>query len=297
MFEPTWTDDEKELLKLLCNDEKMKLEYLVQKIPNHSEGAIRTKCRQLGITFNKERKYWSDEEKQRFAEDWNDPTISDAMLSKRYQGRSITALRSAAARMQLGERMYDDSYLTMHDIMNEMQVSKDRVRTWMRQGLRYKKSKIKPLKYLFDEKDLLDFLESHQHMYDASLISHYLFSKEPDWLRKKRFNDKGTVKTKSLHANEYSDSELRYMIDMFKKGYDNKRIADTIGRTEYSVERMLSILGYSRKKYNDYEIDIIRENAGKINIDEIVNMLPLRTKSGVIAKCEQLGIKYSMKRK
>lgn len=43
------------------------------------------------------------------------------------------------------------------------------------------------------------------------------------------------------------------------------------------------------------EIEIIKNNYRTHTLDEIVEMLPLRTRSGVIAKCEQLKIKYHTK--
>lgn len=294
MATPIWSNTEIEILKDLCAQNKS-LHTLVSALPEKSETQIRAKCKALHISFKKQRNYWSEQELQNFQEDWMDATISNAALRKKYQNRSITALRSCAKRLGLSERPHDDTYLTISDIMSEMQVSKDRVRMWIRNGLKYHKSHIKPIKYLIDVKDLLDFLQAHPSFYDASKVSQYIFYNEPEWFKQKRREDKTNFRTRSKKSEYYSDEECKQIIKMFKTGKSNAEIAKTLNRTEYGIERILSMLGYSRKRYNDYEIEIIKNHLESHTIDEITAMLPLRTKSGVIAKCEQLKLKYHSK--
>lgn len=160
MAESIWTKEEIEILKDLCEHNKS-LNQIQKDLPGKTEAQIRSKCQRLNISFNKERKYWSVQELSEFREDWEDATISYTGLRKKYKNRSITALRSCASRLGLAERPHDESYLTISDIMSEMQVSKDRVRMWIRNGLKYHKSKIKPVKYLIDSDDLLLFLKEH----------------------------------------------------------------------------------------------------------------------------------------
>lgn len=295
-MEPIWTEDEKELLAKLCAENKT-LAKIAKEIPGKTESQIRTKCKNMQLEFNKKRKKWSDEELTQFKDDWKNCSISNSRLRSKYKNRTLTALRACARRLGLPERPYDDSYLKIGDIVNEMHVSKDRVRLWIRKGLKYRKSHIKPVKYLIDQDDLLEFLKNHPTYYNASKISKYIFSNEPPWLIQKRRDDAANVRTKSRKAKYYDNEECRKLIELFKRGLSNKEIGDKLDRTEYGIERMLGILGLSRKKYNQYEIDIIMANHDKKTIDEIVAMLPLRTRSGVIAKCEQLKLKYKTVRK
>lgn len=285
-----YTEDEVRTLIEMCESGKTIKEIAVAL--NRTEATLRQKCKRMNLAFGRQRLNWSDDECKRFSEEWSDPTISNAMLEKHF-GRNIIALSSQARRLNLGSREYDDSYLTVHDIMDEMQVSKDRVRGWIKKGLKYHKSKIKPYKYLIDQNDLLKFLEQHQDLFDASKISHYLFTKEPDWLKAKRNYDKNHYN--NTIGTVYSDEEFKIIIKMFKQGRTNEEIAKTIHRTPYGIERMLWSMGLSRKTYNAYEIEIIRNNVDTHTIQEIADMLPLRTKAGIIAKCEQLGIKYHSK--
>lgn len=290
-MEPIWTEDEKARLVRLCAANK-KLKKLLEEFPDKSESQIRTKCRNMGLEFNKSRKKWTDEELKSFEEDWTNYSISNSRLRAKYRNRTLTALRACARRLGLAKRPYDDSYLKIADVMAEMQVPKDRVRMWLKNGLKHHKSHIKSVKYLIDPDDLLEFLKEHPTYYDASKISIYIFHPEPEWLTEKRRVDAATFKTKSKRAEYYDDAECRKLEQMFKAGMSNAEIGEALGRTEYGIERMLAILNLSRKRYNQYEIDIIRKFHETKTIDEIVTMLPLRTRSGVIAKCEQLHIKY-----
>lgn len=296
MAKPIWSDEEKEKLIRLCNQNKT-LKKLKSEFPDKTEAQIRKKCTMMNLNFNKKRKTWTEEETQNFIRDWNDYNISIERLRKKYKNRSIIALRTHAQRLKLSNRTYDDSYLTIADITSEMQVSKNRVRTWLKNGLKYHKSHIKPVKYLIDPDDLLDFLKEHPRYYDASKISKYLFNPEPAWLKEKRTQDINDFRTRSKKSEYYSDPECTKIINMFKQGKSNIEIAKELNRTEYGIERMLSILGFSRRKYNQYEIDIIKKYHTTKTIDEITAMLPLRTRAGVIAKCEDLKIKYITKKK
>lgn len=282
-----WTDSEKEVLKQMCEDGASLSD--MAKVFNRTESNMRSTIKRFKYTRKLERKPWSNKEIKQFKEDWHDSTLSYNALAKKYN-RSKTALQTEATRLKLGARLYDDSYITIPDICEEMQVSKDRVYTWIRNGLKTKKSKVKPYKYLIDTKDLLDFLEKHPTYYDASKISGYLFSVEPNWLKQKRQNDSGTFIRKM--GIKYSDEELHQIIYLFKHGDSNEQIAEKVKRTPFAIEKVLGDLGLSRRRYNDYEIKFIRDNVAYMTINEIAKNLPLRTKAGIIAKCEQLGIKY-----
>lgn len=284
-----WTKDKIEFLKQHTNLTVSELAEILQM----SEGSVLQACKRHNIDVNLTKIYWSDEETKKFITDWQDETISYKSLSKKYQNRSITALKSKAKRLGLSQRQHDSSYLTVKDIMTEMNVSKDRVRGWIKHGLKYHISKIKPYKYLISQSDLLTFLEKNQSLFDASQVSEYLFVEEPEWLKNKRRTDRNTFIRKM--GVKYSEGELKTITFMFKMGKSNQEIAKVVNRTESGIEKILTELKLSRKKYNQYEIEIIKQNADTKTIDEIAKMLPLRTKSGIIAKCQQLQIKYHSK--
>ena len=300
-----WTSDDEKLLRKLWKDPNLSDEALCKKMGRtlisvrNRAGKLYLGSRPVGCGrvqniaedyWNKDRKYWTDEEINSFSEDWCDPTISNNVLRKRYKNRSMTALQSQAARLGLGGRYYDDSYLKISDIVKEMKVSKDRVRGWIKKGLKTHKSKTKTVHILIDQNELLDFLKDHPDLYDASQVSFYLFSHEPEWFKQKRQKDKMEYDRKA--GTKWSDEELNILIKLFKRGYSNKELAKQLQRSETSIEKLLWGMGLSRKGFNDYEVEIIKKNIDKLTLSEIIKMLPYKNEKQVIAKCKELNLKY-----
>ena len=169
-----------------------------------------------------------------------------------------------------------------------MNVSHNRVSNWLKLGLKYKKNRSGRTKYLISQEDLLDFLKEHQDMFNASEISEYLFINEPDWLVKKRRSDLEYY-TDNLRF-EYTNEEDKIIVSMFKQGKSNAEIARSLKRTESAIAGHLRVLDLSRGRYNDYEIEILKENSRYLTLDELLVLLPLRTKKGLEYKCNALGL-------
>lgn len=293
-----WAEEDISALIELCEKHKT-VAYIHKQIKSHTKTEIRSKIRSLGLDYGREKRQWTEEELKQFDEDWLDDNWTTAGLMRKY-GRTKVSLRQMARRRGLGPRPYDDSYLTVQDIMREMHVSKSRVQSWVRLGLKHHMSRTLPKRWLIDQDDLLEFLEAHQNMFDASKISNYLFYQTPKWLKVKAVKDaqKQQLLDKTLRTVKFTAAEIKQIEFLFKMGRSNEEIAKSVNRTPYSVERILSTkLKLSRRRYNQYEIDIIKNNIDTHTIDEIVAMLPIRTKKGVIAKCEELGLKYHSKKK
>ncbi len=65
--------------------------------------------------------------------------------------------------MKLGPRNEYREHLSVTDIMEEMQVSRDRVMAWIKLGLKTNKNKAGKGKYSIKDTDLLEFLENNQN--------------------------------------------------------------------------------------------------------------------------------------
>lgn len=50
-------------------------------------------------------------------------------------------------------------------------------------------------------------------------------------------------------------------------------------------------------KYNDYKIDILRKNSRYLTVDELLQLLPLRTKKGITYKCKEFGLPYHLSKR
>lgn len=282
-----WKESDIEELKKLVKEGKDKA-FLAEHF-NRTETAIEIKVNRLGLQLQRTHRWWKDDEIEEFKSDWQDGTISIPVMKKKY-GRSYISLREKALELDLGARPYNDEYLSISDICEEMNVSHDRVSNWIKLGLKTKKNRSGRTKYLMSQKDLLDFLESHQDMFNANEISNYLFCEEPEWLKLKRSND-SLFYAKNLRS-EYSDNDDRRIISLFKVGKSDEEIAIEMKRTSSAIKARLRLLGYTRKQYNDYEIEILKNNYRYLTIKELAKMLPLRTEKGIMYKCEQLGLRY-----
>lgn len=285
-----WTQDEIEFVQ---NHPAWTAEKIAKKL-NRTPGAVLQVAYRGKIKIKKRYNIWTEEEILAFKEDWYNENISDKCLSRLHKGRSIIALRNKAMQLGLGHRMQGKSSLTIRDIMSEMNVSKDRVRAWLKKGLKHKIINNKQKRYFINQKDLLEFLHNHPDLYDASKISDVLFTSEPQWLKNKRKKDRDTYVRKM--GVVYTENELKTIISLFKSGQSNEQIAKAVKRTPAGVAKILDEFGLSRHKYNDYEIEILHKYAPEKTIDEIVKMLPLRKRSGIIAKCQHLKIPYKTRK-
>lgn len=286
-----WKKEDIEELKRLVQDGKDKA-FLAEYF-NRTETAIEIKVNRLGLQLLRDGRNWLEEDLKSFSEDWCDGSISKARLQKKYN-RSYFSLRKKALELKLGSRPHNDEYLSISDICEEMQVSHDRVSNWLKIGLKYKKNRSGRTKYLIDSEDLLEFLESHRDMFDASRISEYLFTDEPDWLIEKRKIDRNYYQD-NLRL-EYTNEDDKIIVSMFKRGKSNAEIAKVLKRTESAIKYHLYALNLFRGRYNDYEIEILKENSRYMTLDELLVLLPLRTKRSLEYKCEELGIPYHTSR-
>lgn len=284
-----WKKEDIEELKKLVAEGKNK-KFLAEHF-GRTETAIEVKVNRLGMQLLRDGRIWLDSDLKSFSEDWCDGSVSKQKLIKKYK-RSYFSLRKKALELKLGARPHNDEYLSIREICEEMNVSHDRVSNWLKLGLKYKKNRSGRTKYLISQEDLLDFLKEHQDMFNASEISEYLFINEPDWLVKKRRSDLEYY-TDNLRF-EYTNEEDKIIVSMFKRGKSNAEIAKVMKRTESAISDHLHVLGYFRGKYNDYEIEILKENSRYLTLDELVLLLPLRTKKGLEYKCKELNIPYHM---
>lgn len=284
-----WSDSDVKKLKSFVN-EGMSKKFIADYF-NRTETAIEIKVSRLGMQLLRPNRNWKDSDLHSFKEDWQDPTVSISMMTKKYN-RSLYSLRKKALELSLGARPYNDEFVTISDICREMNVSHDRVSNWIKLGLKTRKSKSGKSKYLISQDDLLKFLETHQSYFNASCVSEYLFCDEPEWFKDKRLKD---IKEYAKNSRqEYTNEEDKKIIRLFKRGRSDKEIAEELKRTEQGIKLRLNILGYYRGKYNDYEIEILKANSRYMTIPELLKLLPLRTEKGIIYKCESLGLPYHL---
>ena len=137
-----------------------------------------------------------------------------------------------------------------------------------------------------------------------NIINDYNGGMKPYELSQKYNRDSGTIIGKLQAIGIYKYSNHRYTkedIDFLKKYYPlndweaiRKRFPNV---SKVAIQNKMSKLGIKAEKFfednmwtND-EIDILKNNYGKISNNEIRLLFPTRTYSSIIAKAEKLGLK------
>lgn len=244
-----WTDSEMQQLKEYIDD-ALTVKEISEKLCR-SKSSVYKKIDRLSIEVNclpcKKRmqsyRNWTNEDDLLLEEMWYDGTYSNIDISKKLN-RPWGGVKKRVTRLGLGERVFDTSYLSIPDIVNEMSVSKDSVSNWLQLGLKVKKKRVGRYVYHIKAEHLLDFLEKHPHLYNASLISEYLFVNEPEWLVQKRLDDKNIPKN---NAAKYTNEEDKEIQRLFMKGVDDKGIAYSMGRSADGIRHRRWILGLLRE--------------------------------------------------
>lgn len=290
-----WSDSDKEvLIEKVKNGEQPKelADYF-----NTTKIAIEIKVNRLGYKILRENRDWTVEEEESFRVDWKDSSLSMGVLMKRYT-RNENGLKIKAQRMALGPRNEYRDELSVSDIVNEMQVSRDRVHAWIKLGLKTKKNKAGRGKYAIRSEDLLAFLNENRKKFNASIISEYLFAEEPKWLKEKRRIDSNPETCEYREYEIWTTTQIKRVKDLIKIGYDIEKIAKTIKKTEYGVRRMIMENDIDYKDdmyYSDKEKDILIKNHDRVTVDELVDLLGnKRTHKGIMYKCEKMGLRYHL---
>ena len=238
-----WTKEETEKLKKMAEAGISKKK--IAKTFDRSEQAVAVKLSRMGVQIRRKNRNWTKEEDAAFVLDWYNSEISNQGMCRKYK-RTRIALIDRAFKLGLGPRPYNDMYLTIPAVSEEMQVSYDRVYTWIRLGLKTKANRSGRGKYLIRQEDLLEFLKTHQDLFNASLVSDYLFSNEPNWLKEKRKRD--TQKYAEYNRLEYSNDDDKQIVRMFEHGKTDKEIADALGRNLTGLAAHRRVLGLFRNR-------------------------------------------------
>lgn len=285
-----WSKYEIEKLEQLSKN-NYSLEEMVEQLPDRTLNSVKLKLKKLGLTYRytSNRSYWSESEKKQFTEDWYEQKYTIKGLCNKYN-RSEGALKQQALRLGLGERR-DYSALSTTQVMQGMGVCRSTVIKWINDGLKATKSRARR-EYLIDSDDLLKYLKEHQDNFNADMMDDDLFYSVPEWLHKKKIEDHQNYRVKS-GTDKYTNSEKQMIISMFKSGKSNAEIAKRMNRTETAIKVLLPKLGYIRRYYNEYEIEILKEQASTHTIQELSELLPLRSERSIKEKCRELNIKIN----
>lgn len=186
-----WTDEEYKLLeKLTMQDKKTPKE--IAKILGRTEDAIIVKINRRGLQIQtNDKRFWTREEETLLSDLWG--TESFETIAKKLN-RTVSSIKNKAFLLGLGS-VIESNYngLTIKDISDLFGVNINTVSVgWIGLGLKYRVQKISRSKsYRYVEiKDLYDFLEANQNIWDSRNLEKNILGAEPEWLKEKRRLDR-----------------------------------------------------------------------------------------------------------
>lgn len=186
-----WTAEEYKLLeKLTMIDKKTPKE--IAEILGRTEEAIIIKINRRGLQIQtNDKRFWTKEEETLLSDLWG--TESFETIAKKLN-RTVSSIKNKAFLLDLGS-VIESNYngLTIKNISDLLGVNINTVSVgWIGLGLKYKVQKISKSKsYRYVEiKDLYEFLEENQNIWDSRNLEKNILGAEPEWLKEKRKLDR-----------------------------------------------------------------------------------------------------------
>lgn len=182
-----WTEEEYLLLeKLTMVDKKTPKE--IAEILGRTEDAIIIKINRRGLQIQtNDKRFWTEEEEILLSDLWGEESFE--IIAKKLN-RTVSSIKNKAFLLGLGSAI-ENNYngLTIKDISDMLGVNINTVSVgWIGLGLKYKVQKISKSKsYRYVEiKDLYEFLEANQNIWDSRNLEKNILGLEPEWLKEKR---------------------------------------------------------------------------------------------------------------
>lgn len=241
-----WTEDEYQLLeKLTMIDKKTPKE--IADILGRSENAIIIKISRRGLKIQtNDKRFWTKEEEILLSDLWG--TESFEMIAKKLN-RTVSSIKNKAFSLGLGSAI-ENNYngLTIKDISDLLGININTISVdWIGLGLKYKVQRItKSKSYRYVEiKDLYEFLEANQNIWDSRNLEKNILGSEPEWLKEKR------IKDRSLPTDEFRLENLTKQQLLLAKQYflDSKQEIESTEYKECTIGT--SLIKENQKKTNN----------------------------------------------
>lgn len=240
-----WTEEEYQLLeKLTMVDKKTPKE--IAKILGRTEDAIIIKINRRGLQIQtNDKRFWTKEEETLLSDLWG--TEPFETIAKKLN-RTVSSIKNKAFLLGLGS-VIENNYngLTIKDISDLLGVNINTISvSWIGLGLKYKVQKISKSKsYRYVEiKDLYEFLEENQNIWDSRNLEKNILGAEPEWLKEKRIRDR------LLPAGEFGIENLTKQHLLLAKQYflDSEQAKKTTESSENAIGPRLVKTKDSKKR-------------------------------------------------
>lgn len=235
----TWIALDDRYLKAFC---KKKSRAELARALGRSESAIRCRMNLLGIRGQK--RPWTVEEEELLETLWG--TISFDAMSKRL-GRSVTAIKVRASRLNLGPFLLGSDYITFNQLsiaLGRGTVSSYMLTSWVQnRGFPVhtkRRDKVSIRVVYLDE--FWKWAEQNRSRIDFSNMEENVLGKEPDWVKEQRRHDyqRGRL-CKTTPWTTTEDTRLAWMVKDGKSTYLD--ISRELRRNCGAIKKRLRILG------------------------------------------------------
>ena len=179
-------------------------------------------------------KCWTDAEKQVVFNNWG--TLTPSHIAKMID-RSTYAVVAFAKNNNLGMFLENSEYMNKYQITQALGIDSHVIeRTWIpNYGFKMQKKMIRSnVKHdVISVENLLKYLENHQHLFDTRRMEEYALGTEPEWLRKKRIEDR--AKPVRLRGKKYTPEEDTKICMYIRAGKTQQQIAELLGTSKASI--------------------------------------------------------------
>ena len=267
---------------------------------DRTENAIRSKAKKTGILIYQPGRKWRLEEIDYLRRNWGRVAVST--IAKNLD-RDVSGVVQKAHKMRLPPVYNNAENISMADFCRATGISRDRIMGTLAPKhdfpLLSKKYGKQQYYYYVDFDAILGWMESHQSMYDATMIEDGFFVPEPDWLKKKRYGDRLDKDGISQDAKRrwWTKNEVDHALLLRQMGYSIEQIAKKLGRGTWAVRSKLAATGggYQLPQFwTGKDFRFIRDNWETMSDKEMAAALG-RPVSSVESHRQDMGLKRRSK--
>lgn len=192
------------------------------------------------MKLDRRNRVWTTEELEYLEDSWGE--VTPDTIAKNL-GRTVNAVIVKSKVLHLGSYLANSEYINAYGISQIMGIDNHVIqKTWKRHGFKMTKKKIRGnLRFeIIRVDELLEWLRTHQELWDSRKIKPYALGTEPEWLKEKREKDR-LLPAKS-RGTKYTADEDNKIVMMCRLGKTQTEIAKAIGRSRASVNARISRL-------------------------------------------------------
>lgn len=209
----------------------------ISEMLNRSPNSVRLTAKRYGIELHYSGRIWSKNDKDFLRRHWG--VVSLWYLSNKLH-RSGSAIIEMAHKMRLEPIYHKSEDLGLMDFVRATGIKRERILDTLvpKYGfpLIKRKNGAKQNYYYVDFEKILDWMEKHQDLYDASIIEEDFFI-EPQWFKEKRRRDRedNSYLHWTARRKPWQESELSELKQMAKDGKTPREIGEKLGRSQGGV--------------------------------------------------------------